>query len=138
MGRCAHRLDQAAGGWGCWALPPPRDHPPPCLGEKAAVLGLQPRLKPHPSGRQHVGGSAPRSVSISVCRACTWGDLGVTVPGDRSPPRGLSFPSQPCQHAQHIQADISVCGGLSPPSNLPPPFVGRFKFRTTRGHSTQF
>lgn len=35
-------------GWGCPPTSPPQ-----------YVLGLQPRLKPGPSGRQHVGGSAP-------------------------------------------------------------------------------
>lgn len=88
-----------------------------------------------------MSGALPQVRSASLCGACMWEDWGATAPGALEAPRGTVLPSQPCQHAERIKAEVSVCAGLSPPSNLPTSLCTggeRFKLRTTHGHSTQF
>ena len=111
-------------GLGCWALPP---LPPPqyAWGSSRSAPGLQPRLKPRPSGRQHVGGSAPRlGQHLSVCGACPWEDWGGH--SDRGPggpqedcPSHLSPASMPSASRPKSQP---VLGSLLP-RICPPPSV---------------
>lgn len=60
-----------------WGVPGPRPQVPPRLrGAAFPALGLQLRVKPPPPGRQSVGGSAPRQVSISPHAGCARGKTG--------------------------------------------------------------
>ena len=74
------------GGRGCWALPP--QGPPPSMPrEKSSCAGAAAQAETSPLWTLACRGLCPTfGQHLSVCRACTWGDLGVTVPGDRSPP----------------------------------------------------
>lgn len=129
-------------GLGCWALPPPPPAPI-CLGKQPLCARAAAQAETPPLWTPACRGLCPQVRSASLC---VWGmpvgRLGGTQrQGTWRPPGGLSLPSQPCQHAQRIKAEVSACAGLSPPSDLPTSLCAageKFKLRTTHRHSTAF